>query len=73
MRCEGVITTRHARPACVAAALGPDDHLLCSTSVEDGAVVARLAARECGSIVATMDDYLMNCQIAEEQCNHDST
>ena len=73
MRCEGIIITRHRRPACVAAALGPDDHLLCSTSVEDGAVVARLAGRECGSIIATMDDYLMNCQIAEEQCNHDST
>ena len=24
---------------------------------------------ECGSIIATMDDYLMNCQIAEEQCS----
>jgi hypothetical protein len=73
MRCEGVITTRHANAACVAAALGPDDHLLCSTSVEGSAVVARLAARECGSILATMDDYLMNCQIAEEQCSHGSS
>jgi len=72
VRCEGVIRTRHRRPACVAAALGPDDHLLCSTTVEDGMVVARLAGREVGSIIATMDDYLMNCQIAEEQCSHDS-
>jgi len=72
VRCEGVIRTRHRRPACVAAALGPDDHLLCSTTVEDGMVVARLAGREIGSIIATMDDYLMNCQIAEEQCSHDS-
>ncbi|HOT94153.1 MAG TPA: KEOPS complex subunit Pcc1 [Methanoregulaceae archaeon] len=72
MRCEGVIRTRHRRPACVAAALGPDDHLLCSTTVEDGMVVSRLAGREVGSIIATMDDYLMNCQIAEEQCSHDS-
>ena len=72
MRCEGVIRTRHERPVCVAAALAPDDHLLCSTTVEEGAVVARLASCTCGSIIATMDDYLMNCQIAEEQCNHDS-
>jgi hypothetical protein len=73
MTCEGLIRTRHRHPACVAAALGPDDHLLCSTSVEDGAVVVRLGPRECGSIIATMDDYLMNCQIAEEQCSRDST
>jgi hypothetical protein len=72
MTCEGLIRTRHRHPACVVAALGPDDHLLCSTSVEDGAVVVRLGPRECGSIIATMDDYLMNCQIAEEQCSHDS-
>lgn len=72
MRCEGVILTRHRDAACVAAALSPDDHRLCATSVESGAVVARLAARECGSVIATMDDYLMNCQIAEEQCSHDS-
>ncbi|NLX50328.1 MAG: hypothetical protein GXY82_10785 [Methanospirillum sp.] len=72
MKCQGVIETRHARPACVAAALAPDDHHPSSTRVEGGLVVTRLAARECGSIIATMDDYLMNCQIAEEQCSRDS-
>lgn len=72
MRCEGTIRTRHRRPACVAAALAPDDHLLCSTAVEGDTVVARLAACGVGSIIASMDDYLMNCQIAEEQCSHDS-
>ncbi len=72
MRCEGTIRTRHRRPACVAAALAPDDHLLCSTAVEGDAVVARFAECGVGSIIASMDDYLMNCQIAEEQCSHDS-
>lgn len=65
---EGTIRTVHPTPACVAGALGVDNLQSMETRAEEGAVVTEIRGTRLRSIIASVDDYLMNLAIAEELC-----
>ncbi|NYT05793.1 MAG: hypothetical protein GKC04_05410 [Methanomicrobiales archaeon] len=67
---EGTIRTTHAHPACVAGALSADNLSLLSTTAADGGVVTEIHGSRLRSIIASVDDYLMNLAIAEEICTY---
>ncbi|NLA38610.1 MAG: hypothetical protein GX882_04330 [Methanomicrobiales archaeon] len=68
IRVEGIIETRHRHPECVAAALEPDNLTLIRTHPIEGGVRAEIEGTRLRSIIASMDDYLMNLAIAEDVC-----
>ena len=67
-RIEGTIETPHSLPGCVAAALEPDNLTLIRTYPVRGGVRAEIGGTRLRSIIASVDDYLMNLAIAEEIC-----
>ena len=69
IRVLGVIETRHNHPGCVAAALEPDNLNLIRTVQVEGGVQALVDGARLRSIIATVDDYLMNLAIADDVCN----
>ncbi|KUG20849.1 MAG: hypothetical protein KO206_05020 [Methanomicrobiaceae archaeon] len=69
---EGTIITPHARPDCVAAAVIPDNLSLIRTSVAGGCVRTDIQGEQLRSIIASVDDYLMNLAIAEDICLYGS-
>lgn len=69
----GTILTFHADAACCAAAVTPDNHgLIMTTPLSDKALKSTVSGNNLRSIIATMDDYLMNLGVAEETCLYDS-
>jgi hypothetical protein len=69
MQIEGTITTVHEHAGCVAAALTPDN-LRCLDTVADGdRVRTTIAGTYLRSVIASVDDYLMNLMVAEDACS----
>ncbi|HVN66016.1 MAG TPA: KEOPS complex subunit Pcc1 [Methanomicrobiales archaeon] len=64
----GTITTTHRDPARVACALAPDNLASMRTRAGDGVVVTEIEGANLRSIIASVDDYLMNLAIAEDVC-----
>jgi hypothetical protein len=69
MEIEGTITTRHGNARCVAAALTPDNLRSMTTTAQDDRVVTRVTGTQLRSVIASVDDYLMNLAIAEDTCS----
>jgi hypothetical protein len=69
MQIEGTIITRHTNAACVAAALAPDNLHSMTTTAADDRVKTTMSGIQLRSIIASMDDYLMNLAIAEDACS----
>ena len=69
MQVEGTITTRHSNAACVAAALTPDNLRSMETRAEEGRVVTTITGTQLRSVIASVDDYLMNLAVAEDACS----
>jgi hypothetical protein len=69
MQIEGIITTRHTNACCVAGALAPDNLSSMTTVAEDDAVKTTIAGTKLRSVIASVDDYLMNLAIAEDACS----
>ncbi len=65
---EGVITTTHPHADCVAGAIRPDNLSSMTTTAQGGCVVTRVNGHQLRSVIASVDDYLMNLTIAEEIC-----
>lgn len=64
---EGYQTTIRssvAHPNAVAKAIQPDNTTDVQTTVEDGQVVTRLRRTSASSLEATIDDYLLNLDVA---------
>lgn len=68
IRIEGSIRTAHADPACVAGSLAVDNLRGMDTRADGDLVVTDLAGTQLRSIIASVDDYLMNLAIAEDVC-----
>ena len=66
----GTIRTAHARPGCVVGALRPDNLRNMVTGMEDGMVHTEIGGAPLRSIIASVDDYLMNLAIAEDLCQY---
>ena len=69
MQVEGTITTRHADAACVAGALSPDNLRSMETRSEGNRVVTTIKGIQLRSVIASVDDYLMNLAVAEDACS----
>jgi hypothetical protein len=68
MQVTGTITTVHSDPDRVARSLSPDNLGSMRTFPGDGVVVTEIAGGNLRSIIASVDDYLMNLAIAEDLC-----
>jgi hypothetical protein len=72
MQIDGVIITVHRHPACVAQAIYPDNLSSMKTVVAENRVKTTIAGTQLRSVIASVDDYLMNLAIAEETCQYGS-
>jgi hypothetical protein len=68
IRVYGILTTEHQHPACVAAALRPDNLQSMETRCQGVYVVTTMEGTSVRSMIASVDDYLMNLNVAEEVC-----
>jgi hypothetical protein len=69
MQIEGIITTVHENARCVAAALAPDNLRSMETKAEEGRVITTITGAQLRSVIASVDDYLMNLAVAEDACS----
>jgi hypothetical protein len=69
MEIEGTITTVHDNARCVAAALAPDNLRSMDTKAEGDTVVTTITGTQLRSVIASVDDYLMNLAVAEDACS----
>jgi hypothetical protein len=69
MQIEGTITTVHENARCVAAALAPDNLRSMDTRAEEGRVRTTMTGTQLRSVIASVDDYLMNLAVAEDACS----
>jgi hypothetical protein len=69
---EGEILTIHRNAACVARAIRPDNLQSMHTISEGEQVKTRVTGTKLRSVIASVDDYLMNLAIAEELCSYAS-
>jgi hypothetical protein len=65
---RGTIITVHPDPVRVARSLSPDNLASMKTVAGDGVVVTEITGENLRSIIASVDDYLMNLAIAEDVC-----
>ena len=65
---RGEIRTRHSHAGCVAPALLPDNLQSMHTREEGDLVVTTIEGTSLRSVIASVDDYLMNLAVAEEMC-----
>ncbi len=70
MRIDGVITTTHRNPSCIAGAIRVDNLSAMETSETATAVVTTVTGTKLRSVIASVDDYLMNLSIADEACRY---
>ncbi|MGB7789314.1 KEOPS complex subunit Pcc1 [Methanoregula sp.] len=69
MKIEGKITTQHRDAGYVAAALAPDNLRSMETVAMGDRVVTTITGTQLRSVIASMDDYLMNLAVAEDACS----
>lgn len=66
MQIEGRIITRHRNAGAVASAITPDNMRSMTTAAEGDRVTTVITGTQCRSVIASVDDYLMNLAIAED-------
>ena len=66
MRIDGMIATRHRNAGAVASALTPDNLRSMTTSAEGDRVTTMITGTQIRSVIASVDDYLMNLAIADD-------
>jgi hypothetical protein len=69
MQIDGTITTVHGNARCVATALKPDNLRSMDTKTEEGRVITTITGTQLRSVIASVDDYLMNLSIADDACS----
>jgi len=69
MQIQGTITTLHENAGCVAAALAPDNLRSMETKAEEDRVITTITGTQLRSVIASVDDYLMNLAVAENACS----
>ncbi|MCD5409531.1 MAG: hypothetical protein LRZ87_02040 [Methanocellales archaeon] len=71
-RCVGKIITIHKNPYVIADAIKPDNTRNMSTVCENESITTEFRLDEIGTLIATVDDYLLNLKIAEEMTEKDA-
>jgi hypothetical protein len=69
MQIGGTITTVHRNASCVAAALAPDNLRSMKTTAECDKVITTITGTQLRSVIASVDDYLMNLAVADDACS----
>jgi len=69
MHIRGRITTLHGNADCVASALAPDNLRSMTTTADGDHVNTAIEGTQLRSVIASVDDYLMNLAIAEDACS----
>jgi hypothetical protein len=69
MQIKGIITTVHKNAGYVAAALAPDNLRSMDTKADGDRVVTTITGTQLRSVIASVDDYLMNLAVAEDACS----
>jgi hypothetical protein len=69
MQINGRITTMHRNAACIAAALKPDNLNSLTTTAEDDRVTTTITGTQIRTVIASVDDYLMNLAISDDTCS----
>ena len=69
MQITGMIATRHGNAASVAEALAPDNLHTMTTTADGDTVTTMITGTHLRSVIASVDDYLMNLAIAEDTCS----
>jgi hypothetical protein len=69
MQINGRITTVHENADCVARALTPDNLNSMTTTAKGDHVTTIITGSQLRSVIASMDDYLMNLVIADDACS----
>lgn len=72
MEIEGLIRTAHTAPLSVAMSLCPDNLSGMETAATEDAVKTRIRSFQLRSVIASVDDYLMNLMISEDLCTYTS-
>lgn len=72
MEINGMIRTWHGDPGQIVQALSPDNLNSMQTSALEHAVETRVRSGQLRSVIASVDDYLMNLMIAEDLCSYTS-
>jgi len=73
MQIDGTITTAHQNPVCVASAIRIDNLAAMETSAAATTVATTITGTKLRSVIASVDDYLMNLAIADEACRYSDT
>ncbi|HUU75497.1 MAG TPA: KEOPS complex subunit Pcc1 [Methanoregulaceae archaeon] len=68
MKIKGTIRTWHRHPECVAGAVKPDNLSSMHTGEGEDAVITVVRGQQLRSVIASVDDYLMNLTVAEDLC-----
>jgi hypothetical protein len=69
MQITGMIATHHGNAASVAEALAPDNLRTMTTTADGDTVTTMITGTQLRSVIASVDDYLMNLAIAEDTCS----
>lgn len=69
MTVTGIIRTFHEQPECIAGSLKADNLTQMETRATQDCVETTIEGQKIRSIIASVDDYLMNLAIAEEICS----
>jgi uncharacterized FlgJ-related protein len=69
MHIKGRITTVHGNADFVASALAPDNLRSMTTTSDGDRVNTAIEGTQLRSVIASVDDYLMNLAIAEDACS----
>jgi hypothetical protein len=67
---RATIRTTHDRPDLIAAAIRPDNTDEMQTTVEDDTVVTHIERETTGGLHSTVDDYVVNVDIASRVVQH---
>jgi threonine aldolase len=69
MQIHAKIITVHEDAACVASAIAPDNLRGMMTVAKENRVTTVIDGTRIRSVIASVDDYLMNLAIAEDTCS----
>lgn len=70
MKIVGIIRTMHKQSPCIAKSVAADNLSEMETCSDGEYVITRIQSNKIRSVIASMDDYLMNITVAEEVCEN---
>ncbi len=71
-KCKGKIVTTHKRCHVIMDAIRPDNTQNMITTCKNGEIITEFVIDGIGTLIATMDDYLLNLKIADEITSDDN-